>query len=117
MVESPIKKKSVDFALRIIKLYKYVTNSKNEYVLSKQLLRSGTSIGANISEAEYAQSKADYIAKMSISLKETNETVYWLELLYKSDYLNEAEYTSINENAVELLKMLTSIVKNSKTNI
>ena len=116
MVDSPIKAKSAEFALRIVKLYKYLTQSKNEYVLSKQLLRSGTSIGANVAEAEYAQSKADYIAKMSISLKEANETVYWLDLLYKADYFIETEYNSIHSDAVELLKMLTSIVKNSKAN-
>ena len=116
MVDSPIKSKSSDFALRIVRLYKHLTQSKNEYVLSKQLLRSGTSIGANIAEAEYAQSKADYVAKMSISLKETNETVYWIDLLYKAEYFSETEYNSIHSDAIELLKMLTSIVKNSKAN-
>lgn len=80
--------KSFDFAVRIVNLYKYLTNEQKEYVLSKQLLRCGTNIGANISEAQRAQSKADFISKMSIALKEANETLYWLKLLYKTDYLN-----------------------------
>ena len=90
--ENIIVDKSFDFAVRIVNLNKYLNNEQKEYVLSKQLLRSGTSIGANVSEAERAQSKADFISKMSIALKEANETNYWLKLLYKTDYLNKSQY-------------------------
>lgn len=89
--ENAVEAKSFDFAIRIVKLYQYLTNEKKEFVLSKQLLRSGTSIGANVAEAERAQSQADFYAKMSIALKEANETDYWLRLLYKTDYLTENE--------------------------
>ena len=89
---------------------------KNELVISKQLLRSGTSIGANLSEAKYAQSTNDFISKSSISLKETAETIYWLELLYKTGYLAEEQFSSINADATEMIKMLTSIVKTTKSN-
>lgn len=88
-------KRSLEFAIRIINLYKDLCNEKKEYILSKQILRSGTSIGANIRESKFAQSKPDFISKMSIALKETNETLYWLELLNKTDYLNESEYNSL----------------------
>ena len=114
MKENVVKNKSFDFALRIIKLYKYLCNEKKEFVMSKQLLRSGTSIGANIREAEHAQSKADFIYKLSISLKEANETDYWLELLSKSNYINESEYFSLKNDIDEILKLLISIVKTSK---
>lgn len=117
MKENVVKNKSFDFALRIIKLYKYLCNEKKEFVMSKQLLRSGTSIGANIREAEHAQSKADFIYKLSISLKEANETDYWLELLSKSNYINESEYFSLKNDIDEILKLLISIVKTSKKNI
>ena len=90
MSENIIVDKSFDFAVRIVNLNKYLYNEQKEYVLSKQLLRSGTSIGANVSEAERAQSKADFISKMSIALKEANETNYWLKLLYKTDYLSKS---------------------------
>lgn len=106
--------KSYAFALRIIKLYKYIVSEKKEYVLSKQILRSGTSIGALIKEAEYAQSKADFLNKMNIALKEANETEYWLMLLKDSDYIDEKSYNSIYPNAVELIKLLISIVKSTK---
>jgi len=89
MKENVIKDKSFDFALRIINLYKYLSEEKKEYVLSKQLLRSGTSVGANIRESEHAESKNDFIHKLSISLKEANESHYWIELLYKSDYIKK----------------------------
>lgn len=108
--------KSKKFAIRIIKLYKYMCNEKKEYVLSKQILRSGTSIGANIKEGEYAQSTADFIGKMSIALKEAGETEYWLELLYETDYLTEQQYNSLNADCKELLKLLISIVKSTKSN-
>ena len=105
--------KSMDFSIRIVKLYKFLTENKREYVLSKQILRSGTSIGANVKEGVRGQSKADFISKMAIALKEASETEYWLELLYKTDYLNENQYNSINSDCEELIKILMSIVKTS----
>ena len=108
--------KSMDFAVRIVKLYKYLVASKRESVMSKQLLRCGTSVGANVREAVYAQSKADFVSKMHISLKEASETEYWLELLRKTDYLTQNEYESIVADCVEMLKILTSIVKTAKVN-
>ena len=116
MKENVLKIKSFAFALRSIKCYQYLQQHKNEYVLSKQLLRSGTSIGANIRESEHAQSKADFVHKLSIALKEVNESAYWLELLHQSGYLEEEEFNSIYNECIELLKMLTSIVKTSKIN-
>ncbi len=107
--------KSFDFALRIIKLYRYLVEEKKEYVLSKQVLRSGTSIGANIHEAVEAQSKADFIHKMSISLKEARETEYWLKLLIASEYIDNSG--NILEDIKELIKILTSIIKTSKKTV
>ncbi len=109
-----IEEKSFDFAVRVVKLYKHLTANKKEYVLSKQLLRSGTSIGANVREAEQAQSKKDFISKMNIALKEANESVYWIELLQATDYINETEFQSILSDCIELRKILISIVKASK---
>ena len=109
--------KSFKFAVRIVKLYKYLCESKKEYTLSKQLLRSGTSIGANINEAQEAQSKNDFISKLSISLKEARESKYWIELLKETDYFSKSEATSIIEDLVEILKLLTSIIKSTKNNI
>ncbi len=109
--------KSYAFALRIIKLYKYLVSDKKEYVLSKQVLRSGTSIGALVKEAEHAQSKKDFINKMNIALKEANETEYWLMLLKDSDYIDESSFNSIHPDSVELIKLLVSIVKTSKQTI
>ena len=106
--------KSYAFALRIIKLYKYLISEQKEYVLSKQVLRSGTSVGANVKEAEHAQSKKDFINKMSIALKEANETEYWLLLLKDSEYLSVDSFNSIYPDSVELIKLLASIVKSSK---
>lgn len=106
--------KSKTFAVRIIKLYKYLCENKKEYVLSKQLLRSGTSIGANVKEAIRGQSKADFVAKMSIALKEASETEYWLELLYETDFIDKKQFDSIYADNNELLKLLMSIVKSSK---
>lgn len=114
MKNNPVKDKSFAFALRIVKLYQYLSEQKREYVLSKQLLRSGTAVGALICEAEQAESKADFIHKMAIALKEANETVYWLELLNQSDYIDQKGYESIKPDAVELLKLLTSIIKSTK---
>ena len=109
--------KSSNFALRIIKLYKYLTTEKQEYVLSKQILRSGTSIGANLTEAEFAISKKDFLSKTHIAYKECAETQYWLNLLYKSDYLNAEQFESLNKDCVELLKILTTITKTTKDNL
>ena len=113
-MEQTVERKSFLFAVRIVKLSKHLNVNKKEYVLSKQLLRSGTSVGANIAEAEQAQSKADFISKMNIALKEAVETNYWLRLLQATDYLSETEFTSINSACRELEKMLTAIVKTSK---
>ncbi len=113
--ENIVMNKSYAFALRIIKLYKYLVSEKKEFVLSKQLLRSGTAIGALIKESEHAQSKADFINKMNIALKEANETTYWLQLLKDSDYINEKEFDSIFPDSEELLKLLVSIVKTTKS--
>ncbi len=113
-MEETVARKSFQFAVRIVKLNKYLNTSKKEYVLSRQLLRSGTSIGANIAEAEQAQSRADFISKMNIALKEAVETDYWLRLLQASDYLSETEFSSIYSDCRELEKMLTAIVKTSK---
>ncbi len=115
-MENVIEKKSFGFAIRVVKLYKYLCDKKKEYVLSKQLLRSGTSIGANVAEAQQAQSKADFISKSSISLKETTETKYWLRLLNASEYLSEYEIKTILSDCVEIEKILTSILKSSKNN-
>ena len=111
MKENITLEKSFDFAVRIVNLYKHITNNKKEYVLSKQLLRSGTSIGANVTEAQRGQSKADFIAKMSIALKEAYETEYWLRLLYKTEYMNATEYESIHKDIAELISLLMSIGK------
>lgn len=109
-----VSDKSKAFAVRIIKLYQYLVSEKREFVLSKQLLRSGTSIGANVKEAVRGQSKADFISKMSIALKEASETEYWLELLYETDFLDKKQFDSIYADNQELLKILTSIIKSSK---
>ena len=104
-----------DFALRILKLCNYLGEEKKEFVLSKQVLRSGTSIGANIREGIYAQSKADFISKLSIALKESSETEYWLELLHESGYLNDTEYESIYDDNSKISATLINIIKKSKT--
>ncbi len=116
MKENAIIKKSFDFAVRIVKLNKYLTQSKKEYTLSKQLLRCGTSIGANVSEAQRGQSKADFISKMSIALKEAYETEYWLRLFYKTDYLNAEEFNSLNKDITEIISLLVSICKTAADN-
>ena len=110
-----IEEKSFNFAVRVVNLYKHLTAEKKEFVLSKQLLRSGTSIGANIAEAEHPQSNADYLSKMNIALKEANETCYWLKLLVTTDYINNTQYNSINTDAKELICILTSILKTSNS--
>ena len=116
MKDNIILDKSFSFAVRVVKLYKHLCNDKKEYVLSKQLLRSGTSIGANINEAQAGQSKADFIAKMSISSKEARESKYWIDLLIKTNYLNieDAHTKSLQSDIEEIIKLLTSIVKSSQ---
>ncbi len=114
MKENVIKEKSFLFAIEIVSLYKILVERK-EFVLSKQLLCSGTSIGANVRESEHAQSKADFIHKLSIALKEANETEYWLDLLHETKYLSQTEFENIKPSIIELLKLLTSIINTSKT--
>ena len=114
MKKSILKDKSKAFALRAIRLYKYLCEEKKEYVLSKQMLRSGTSIGANIAEAFYGQSVADFMSKHSIAQKETSETMYWLELLHESEYLELKEFNSVYSDIEELMKLLTSSIKTVK---
>ena len=116
MLKNPIVIKSKLFALEIIGIYKKLTKEKHEYVMSQQILRSGTSIGANIREGIRAQSKPDFISKLSISLKEASETEYWLELLYESDYIIQKEFDSLMPKCQELIKILTAIINSSKNN-
>ena len=111
-----IRDRSFDFALRIIKLYSFLTDSKKEYVISKQILKSGTSIGANIREARNAQSNSDFISKYSIALKEADETQYWIELLYASEFIDDNAYKSLNNDINELISLLTSSIKTAKNN-
>jgi len=113
--ENLIKDKSFQFAIDIVSLYKYLEDDKKEFVMSKQLLKSGTSIGANVREAEFAQSKADFISKMSISLKEANETDYWLELLFKTNFIDEITFKEYQIKSSEILRLLVSIVKSAKS--
>ncbi len=109
-----IKDKSFAFAVRVVNLYKFLCAEKREFVLSKQLLRSGTAIGALVREAEQAESKPDFVHKMAIALKEANETEYWIMLLRRTDYLTEAESQSMLADIAELLRLLTSIIKSSR---
>ena len=111
-----VQQKSRLFAVRIVRLYQYLCREKNEYVLSNQLLRSGTSIGANVAESECAFSRKDILSKMYIAFKECNETLYWLDLLYDTDYLSESEYHSMHSDCMELHKMLASITKSIREN-
>lgn len=106
-----IIEKSLDFSVRIVNLYKYMTYELKEYVMSKQLLRCGTSIGANVFEAQKGQSKADFAAKMNIALKEANETDYWLRLLYRTEYIDEVQFRSLHNDVDELISILTAICK------
>ena len=114
MKKNVVKEKSFHFAIRIVRTCQMLQSEKKEFVLSKQLLRSGTAPGALIREAEHAQSKPDFIHKMSIGLKEINETVYWLNLLHETDYIRKAEFDSLISDANEVLKLLISILKTSK---
>jgi len=116
-MDNVIATKSYAFAIRVVKLYKLLSQDKKEFILSKQLLRSGTAIGALVREAEHGQSKADFLSKMNIALKEANETEYWLLLLKDTDYLLENEFQSIQKDCLEILRLLISIVKNTKNNL
>ena len=117
MKENILKTKSFEFAIRIVNLYKYLKKEHNEYILSNQLIRSGTSIGAIVREAEHAESAKDFIHKLSIGLKEANESKYWLDLLAATDFITNKMYESLNKDCEELLKMLISSVKTSKLRI
>ena len=114
MREGPLRNKSYEFAIRIVNLTRALQVQEKEYVLSKQLMKSGTAIGALIREAEFAQSRADFTSKMSIALKEANETEYWLSILKDTNLLNEDAFVSLNANCKELIAMLVSTVKTSK---
>ena len=114
-MENVIETKSFDFAVRMVNLYKHLTEEKKEYVLSKQLLRSGTSIGANVTEAQKGQSKADFNTKMNIALKESNESEYWIRLLYRTDYLTQEEFNSMEKDIKEIIAILVSICKKTNT--
>ncbi len=112
--DNSIAEKSMVFAVRVVGLYRYLSEKKRECVMSKQVLRSGTSIGANVREANSAQSKADFIAKMSIALKECDETGYWLELLSRTGFLSREEYISVESDCRELFAMITAILKSAR---
>ncbi|MBO5603374.1 MAG: four helix bundle protein [Prevotella sp.] len=114
MKANAIQDKSKNFAIRIIKCYKFLTEQKHEMIISKQLLRSGTSIGANVRESRNAQSRSDFLNKLNIALKEADETDYWLDLLHTTDYIDDKIYKSLEEDCIELIKMLTAIIKNLK---
>ena len=114
MADNVIAEKSKLFAVRVVRLYQYLCNERHEYILSKQVLRSGTSIGANVKEAIRGQTKPDFYAKMNIALKEASETEYWLELLYETEYLEQKQFQSIYADCQELLKILTAITKSQK---
>ena len=113
-MHNAIEEKSFHFAVRVVKLCKYLQENKKEYILSKQLMRSGTSIGANIIESQQAQSRADFISKLNIALKEAVETNYWLRLLRATDYLTDSEYMSVIDDCKELEKLLTAIIKTTR---
>ncbi len=115
--ESIIKNKSFAFSIRVINLYKYLIKNKKEYVISKQLLRCGTSVGAMVREAQNAESKADFIHKLAIAQKECDESMYWIELLKETDYINTKEFNEIHKDANELLKILRSIILTTKQKI
>lgn len=115
-MNSIIENKSFEFAIRTVNLYKHLITEKKEYVMSKQLLKSGTSIGANVSEGEQGQTKADFHSKMCIALKESNETYYWLRLLFATEYLTEKEYLSMEPDIKEIIALLTSICKTTQQN-
>ena len=111
MKDNIILQKSSAFSVRIVNLHKYISQEKHEYMISKQIYKSGTSIGANIAEAQRAQSTADFVAKMKIALKEASETQYWLQLLHNTKYITDVEFNSLHNDLVEILKILTAICK------
>ena len=113
-MRNEVKEISIEFAIRIVNLYKYLCNEKKEFIMSKQVLRSGTAIGALVSEGEFAESKADFAHKMAIALKEANETKYWLYLLKETDYLSDTEFDDINKDVLSLVGLLVAIVKSAK---
>lgn len=117
MRQSVLKDKSKALALRIIRLYTFLSTERKEFVMSKQVLRCGTSIGANITEGIYGQSDADFLSKMSIAQKEANETEYWLELLHESDYITDEQFDSIVADVMEVQKMLASTIKTMKAKL
>lgn len=114
--ESIVGEKSLAFGKRIAKCYRYLKDKKKETVMSKQLLRCGTSIGANVRESLYAQSRKDFISKLNIALKEAGETDYWLDVIHSADYFTDDEFTSLKDDNDQLLKLLTSIIKKTKEN-
>ena len=116
MAKSVLASKSLAFAIKVVEHVKSLQNEKNEMIMSKQILRSGTSIGANIHEALYAQSKADFVSKLSISLQEASETSYWLPLLEKTGYLSQTDYKSIKADVDELMRMIIASLKTIKNN-
>ena len=116
MQESIVEIKSFNFAVRIVKLYQYLCEEKKEYILSKQLLRSGTSIGANVSEAQRGQSKPDFYSKMAIALKEANETYYWIRLMHSTEYLSDKEYSSLDSDINEIISILVAICNSKEKN-
>lgn len=117
MKDNIVKNKSFIFSIRVVKVYQFLCDEKKEFVLSKQLLRSGTSVGAMVREAEHAETKKDFIHKMAIAQKEINETIYWIELLKETDYLDTNQFQSLNTDAIEIIKLITSIIKATKTNL
>src|SRR5690554_2431198 len=117
MKENVVKNKSFAFAVKVIRLYQFLCEHKREFVLSKQLLRSGTSVGAMVLEAEHAETKNDFKHKMGIAQKEINETIYWLELLKETDYLSIEQFENIHSDAIEIIKLVTAILKSTKANI
>ena len=117
MKDNVIKEKSFVFAVRVVKLFQYLTVEKKEFVLSKQFLRSGTAVGAMTREAEHGESKSDFIHKLSIAQKEINESIYWLELLFATGYLTKNELENIKPDTEEILKIITSILKTTKINL
>ena len=113
-MDATVEEKSFRFAIRIVNLYHVLRREKREFVLSKQVMRSGTSIGANVAESQQAQSRADFVAKLNIALKEAAETNYWLRLLHATDYLTDAEFHSVHRDCKELERMLTAIIKTTR---
>src|SRR5690606_18909267 len=117
MRENVIKIKSYAFAVEIVKTYQYLCDYRKEFVMSKQLLRCGTSVGAMVRESEHSESKVDFKHKLAIAQKEINEALYWLELLFETKYLDKDQFESLNVKAIEIIKLLTSIIKTTKSNL